>query len=155
MSWYSWQLQLSKSCRPLPLARTYAARPDSPFWRLRIALATKRRALADQPRYSGEVFGRFRPALQHLFACSATIISNCGKWGRRRGGRVVNLPAARKQRCFFGQNVACESKRKSPNRVYAFRTCTPKRTCDFWQENKREGNTSRMFQVSRHDDPTA
>src|SRR6267143_49765 len=46
MSWYSWQLQLSKSCRPLPLARTYAARPDSPFWRLRIALATKRRALA-------------------------------------------------------------------------------------------------------------
>src|SRR5580704_15028044 len=31
MSWYSWQLQLSKSCRPLQLARTYAVRPDSPF----------------------------------------------------------------------------------------------------------------------------
>src|SRR6202163_2174581 len=89
MSWYSWQLQLSKSCRPLPLARTYAARPDSPFWRLRIALATKRRALARSApscdlRYSGEVFGRFRPALQHLFARFATIISGCGNWGRRR-----------------------------------------------------------------------
>src|SRR3979411_367495 len=88
MSWYSWQLQLSKSCRPLPLARTYAARPGSPFWRLRIALATKRRALARSApscdlRYSGEVFGRLRPALQHLFARFATIISGCGNWGRR------------------------------------------------------------------------
>src|SRR6202049_1179157 len=87
MSWYSWQLQLLKSCRPLPLARTYAARPDSPFWRLRIALATKRRALARSApscdsRHSGEVFGRFRPALQHLFARFATIISGCGNWGR-------------------------------------------------------------------------
>src|ERR1700739_3099394 len=82
MSWYSWQLQLSKSCQPLPLARTYAARPDSPFWRLRIALATKRRALARSAgfcdlRYSGEVLCGFRPALQHLFAHFATIISGC------------------------------------------------------------------------------
>src|ERR1700738_5160872 len=46
MSWYSWQLQLSKSCRPLPPARTYAARRDSPLGRLRIAVATKPRALA-------------------------------------------------------------------------------------------------------------
>jgi hypothetical protein len=37
MSWYWWQSQLSKSCRPLPLARTHAARPDNPFCRLRIA----------------------------------------------------------------------------------------------------------------------
>jgi hypothetical protein len=31
-------------------------------------------------RYSGEVFGRFRPALQHLFARFAIIISGFGNW---------------------------------------------------------------------------
>src|ERR1700688_3422054 len=109
MSWYSWQLQLSKSCRPLPLARTYAARPDSPFWRLRIALATKRRALARSApscelRHSGEEFGRFRPALQHLFARFATIISGCwngadaaprGKTEGFRGDKPAKMPTVR------------------------------------------------------------
>src|ERR1700722_958532 len=91
MSWYSWQSQPSKSCQPQPLARTYAARPDSPFWRLRIALATKRRALARSAgscdlRHFGEVFARFRPVLQHLFARFATIISGCGMGPRQSRG---------------------------------------------------------------------